>query len=584
MKKCPKTMFFDSPEFLTKVQELMELDLGSVQGPYHDYTRRYYGKNISKKYTTPSSTDERTNKAIAKFLLVNDRMGALNDSFDKEWAASSSIMRDAKSIISYILGQPPLMEEVFSHCKNSTGASIGVSFWDTSPERKFRYPISVVGESGHLWWEYLSWDEDLAAAIYFLNGEGSVSDPLVFVDGSRATTVPKTDDIDRLIAVEPVVNMFFQHGLKSCIERRLMKAGLSFDRDPERHRHLAYLGSITNRIATVDFSSASDSLALEVVRFLIPEGWMSWLETVRSPMMNLQGSLTRLNMISTMGNATTFPIETLVLYALACAVCSRTLEPSRLPKLDCLHLLGVSVFGDDCILPANACDLFSYMANRIGFEVNLSKSFWGEDYFRESCGGDFYHGRDVRPFYLKSLPRGSTRIAQESFLYTTINGILRKYIQYFGPLAYVYDKHLLRFLFTLLNSVTDKVKFVPEDFPEDSGLCHIRDMGRFRRSYYLKLSPVMADRSGMIRFTFNRFVFTEKSSVDGRLRYSLLLKQLEYVRINPLVSGLPDIRGRNFDAEKYSLRRRGRYVESVSKFATSCRLPNNTFARSMMSS
>jgi len=36
-----------------------------------------------------------------------------------------------------------------------------------------------------------------------------------------------------------------------------------------------------------------------------------------------------------------------------------------------------------------------------GFSLNQEKTFSGSDRFRESCGGDYFDGHDVRPYYIK---------------------------------------------------------------------------------------------------------------------------------------------------------------------------------------
>lgn len=54
-----------------------------------------------------------------------------------------------------------------------------------------------------------------------------------------------------------------------------------------------------------------------------------------------------------------------------------------------------------------------------GFKLNEEKSFFGDEPFRESCGGDYFAGKPVRPFYLKEEP------VEPAAWMSTANGIYR---------------------------------------------------------------------------------------------------------------------------------------------------------------
>jgi hypothetical protein len=91
-----------------------------------------------------------------------------------------------------------------------------------------------------------------------------------------------------------------------------------------------------------------------------------------------------------MGNGFTFELETLVFYALVKACCSRESL--------------VSVYGDDILFPAPHADRVDELLSFCGFEINLSKSFGPPSLFRESCGGHYFRGDNVKPFYITRLP------------------------------------------------------------------------------------------------------------------------------------------------------------------------------------
>jgi hypothetical protein len=512
-------LFYDSAEYLTSFRRNLASDLDSVK-PVGDllFYRNQILDNFDKKYIQSGPGVDTEMECYLKFLRVNSEMKALNARYTShltDWDADA-VLRRARYIIAAILHETPLMEEIFALSKHSGGTSIGVKYMDTSIEAKMTYPISGTAACCKLWEHYKHWDWNYYSQACSLNEGRLNSAESVSVATSRATTVPKTNKIDRFIAVEPTLNMFFQQGISACMDERLSRAGLSLRSDQEKHRRLAYEGSITSRYGTIDFSSMSDRMSLAACHYLLPRSWYSLLFTVRSHRTLMKGDVLPLHMISTMGNATTFPLETLVLYALAQSACS---EVMGLTALDCRYTHDVHVYGDDCILPASACRIFIDACSKLGFVTNEKKTFL-TGAFRESCGGDFYHGRDVRPYFLEGLSSSIKRKSdKEAYLYTTINGVLRMYIKYFGTLAYVYDKNLLRYLFSCLRTHTDSVKFVPEDYPDDSGVCHIRDMYRITAAYMCKPSRVGISKHGQLNFKFLRYKFPTREEVHEGLRY-----------------------------------------------------------------
>ena len=210
------------------------------------------------------------------------------------------------------------------------------------------------------------------------------------VPGNRIAFVPKTAVTHRTIAIEPLMNVYAQLGLGRLMRRKLrLKCGLDLD-DQVPNQDMARKGSIDGSLATIDLSSASDTVAREVVRFLLPHEWFERLDLCRSKVGFLDGEWLRYEKFSSMGNGYTFELETLIFWSLA---------------VSCVELLGldpfeVRVYGDDIIVPSLAYDFLIEVLTFCGFTANSSKSF-REGPFRESCGKDFYDGHEVRPFFQK---------------------------------------------------------------------------------------------------------------------------------------------------------------------------------------
>jgi hypothetical protein len=223
---------------------------------------------------------------------------------------------------------------------------------------------------------------------------------LPLVNGNRFTTVPKDCRAERPICVEPMGNMLLQKGLGSAIKSRLRKWGLAIEYSPDRtserqvyHRELARLASIDGLNATIDLSSASDTICLELVRFLLPSDWFDKLYLARSPNTLMpNGEWIRNEKFSSMGNGFTFELETLIFYSLALA---------------CRYVFGkksdiVSVYGDDTIVPSAWANKLIDLLEVCGFSTNKSKTFISS-HFNESCGGDYFLGHSVRPVFIKDL-------------------------------------------------------------------------------------------------------------------------------------------------------------------------------------
>nr|QIS88003.1 MAG: RNA-dependent RNA polymerase [Mella virus] len=210
------------------------------------------------------------------------------------------------------------------------------------------------------------------------------------VEGSEVSFVFKDSFIDRIIAFEPTWNMWVQELLGDEIAARLAKVVEIFIKKgehtltTEKHGELARLASLaTLLIATLDFSSASDLWAALLVSRLLEQADPLWREALfasRSPKIKIDDQWFTLAKYATMGNATTFPLETLLFYATARAVVGDE---------------GiVSCYGDDLIVPAKDAEAVRSVFEKFGHKVNVEKSFTTGLFF-ESCGFDYFNGSRI---------------------------------------------------------------------------------------------------------------------------------------------------------------------------------------------
>jgi len=223
---------------------------------------------------------------------------------------------------------------------------------------------------------------------------------LSFVHGNRHATVPKNSRTERSIGIEPSVNVAYQLAAGRHIRARLQNkkiCGVDLDNGQAYHREMAALGSFTGSLATIDLSSASDTVSRDLVRFLLPPAWVELLDSLRSPFTLVGERWIRLEKYSSMGNGFTFELETLIFFCLSSEAFVRALgyEPEVYSD--------IAVYGDDIIVRTKSAQAVLAILSFCGFTTNVEKTFL-EGPFRESCGGDFFDGVDCRPYSLKKIP------------------------------------------------------------------------------------------------------------------------------------------------------------------------------------
>lgn len=234
---------------------------------------------------------------------------------------------------------------------------------------------------------------------------------------AKLCAVPKTIKTPRLIACEPTSLQWCQQIVKDYLYTRVRETVLSQFIDFRRqdlNGHLASVASHDQTLATIDLSAASDRISCWHVERLFRRSpsllhalqasrslWISQDIDERSP------SHILLRKYSTMGNATTFPVQSIFFttIAVACVLYARQL-PVSLKSIGSLGRQQVRVFGDDIIIPKDVAGLLVDTLENLQLKVNADKSFWTGK-FRESCGVDAYNGNNVTTISILDVPRRS---------------------------------------------------------------------------------------------------------------------------------------------------------------------------------
>jgi len=360
--------------------------------------------SLLKKFSTGSS-EKADSAALLKFLESNKRSGdwklQLNTSADEElWGEFK------KSLYNFwFSGGEPICEpdtdlQPLSRGRVGPGSAIG-AIGESFYAKLFNSPLSCTHCD-----LYSSYKSYISRFPLWHDAEETRCTAVGDVDivaGSRLSFVPKNADISRCICIEPSLNMYYQLGLGDVLTSRLHDwFCIDLKTQPFRNRDLARIGSIFDSNVTIDLASASDSISWSLCKEVLPESLWRLLSRYRCSTTDVPGlGAFELDIVSSMGNGFTFPIQTI----LFCAMVESSFRCADIPYPRNFIQKSWGVFGDDIIVPkGKICRNLLRLLKLAGFIVNDDKSFF-EGKFRESCGADYFDGRDVRGVYLQSLEK-----------------------------------------------------------------------------------------------------------------------------------------------------------------------------------
>lgn len=366
--------------------------------------------SILKKYTGGKSSDLLANRAIDGFKSSNTHCSEYNI---PQSGVVYDILCQARELIhaAFYDQQGQQTEFHFANIANNgktgPGSSIGTDRTDFLG-KMFEGNMSVTDLS-----LYKAYVNTLTGRWLEAEKLRSSNFETLVVESSNLTTVPKNAETNRTICTEASLNMFFQLGAGAIIEGLLKRHhSIDLSQQPDINKRMARIGSLTGEFATIDLKSASDTISYKLCEFLLPRGVLGLLDLFRSKSTMHSRRKIELHMISSMGNGFTFPLQTMIFASLVCATyMSLGIKPVRRLRRN------YSVFGDDIVVLSEAFDAVCLTLNGAGFIVNDQKSF-STGAFRESCGGDYFQGHDVRGVYLKE-------VTNEQDAYSAFNRILR---------------------------------------------------------------------------------------------------------------------------------------------------------------
>jgi len=243
----------------------------------------------------------------------------------------------------------------------------------------------------------------------------------------RVISVPKTLKSPRIIAIEPVHMQYVQQGYLEFLTRELETRGLTAGHvnftDQSVNQKIARMGSIDGSIATLDLSEASDRVSAKLVWRMLRNAptLRAGLFASRSTKAETpDGRIRVLRKFASMGSAVCFPVESMYFFTSVISAMHHQDGKRPSPRSVEQYAKQVYVYGDDLIVPVDYAVSVCEWFETIGLKVNTRKSFWTGK-FRESCGGDYYDGYDVKSIYYRRLletgrPSAKAIVSNVSFI------------------------------------------------------------------------------------------------------------------------------------------------------------------------
>lgn len=367
------------PDWLSPLSDLVSTR--DPQGKWIDAIRALRQILVFGYKAEYEPTYEQQLVAQATFVETDNNL----DIFDRYYSGCKGpFVTGARSLISRIIAKCDWLDITPKH-------GPGAVYPPSRPSQKSKFDYYPQIDAYYPYYEYFApVSSQVCDAI-------SMDKSLKSVDKiqARLTAVPKDSRGPRLICVHPKEAVWIQQGLRtkleSAIESNRMTRGRINFRDQTVNQMLALTSSSDGRFATIDLKDASDRISLALFRDLFGHA-AQYFECCRASEVRLfDGSSHVLRKYAPMGNATTFPVEALIFWALV-----RSGIQCRYGEI----CDDIYVFGDDIIVPTKFYDGAMQALIRGGLIPNASKCFH-RGLFRESCGVDALMGFDITPVRLK---------------------------------------------------------------------------------------------------------------------------------------------------------------------------------------
>lgn len=422
------------------------------------------------KRFSPYCCDLMHDQAIEKFLQINERCKGEPSriSFSKGWK------RDAKGwnlktgpVLERDIDYPSwLVHDVRYFCHRILCEPV---LWDYDPNMSF---WTVVGNDR----DRSSLNDDLQLATHGSFSNGATADgckthgekvyafakcrpfykdrdyPLVLPASEmslaaygpdlnivKAVCVPKSYKTPRIIAEVSAYRQFHMQAIRKLAtddaSRSIYGSQIILD-DQSFNAQCAFVGSVAGTYATVDLSSASDSIADILARKVLPSCYYAAVKRWNPENIQISSKgkkeIVPRHIFQTSGNGSTFVLESVIFLAIALAA-HQYVSPFALDNGEDAPLLP-RIYGDDIICDVRTVDTLYDFLEMLGFTVNRDKSFASESRYRESCGAEYWCGYDVSTQY---FPRKQVKCDADGL--SAIISLQHKFYRYPSVKRYLTD-------------------------------------------------------------------------------------------------------------------------------------------------
>lgn len=391
-----------------------QLSSPDLEGQVAEFKCRYQLYALNRKAEAETVSEEQRQQSWHTFQSIQSQVKQFNEAFEpcETLSRAKDIIRDLLPEFCFV------SDDVWALCtfgpgtfhgavKNSLGHSTHykIGGHQTVSERAKKLAAKVIIKHFPNWKTHLE------------------NKRLITMNENRPSHVPKDVRKCRPISIEPSLNVFLQQGIGRWLGSYMKSKGFADIHDGQAvNRRKA--GSLLN--GTIDLSNASDTISIELVKYLLPWDWYAVMDEVRSHNYAYRGNTGTYHNFSSQGNAFTFPLETLIFKAVVMAATG-------------LSSKEVTVYGDDIIVPLDFAPRAVEGLTLAGFTVNTEKSYYGQHddirkYFRESCGADYFHGVLVTPVYYRKEAKNDSDLA------TLYNRLYEVYPHLKHTLEYILSK------------------------------------------------------------------------------------------------------------------------------------------------
>lgn len=355
-----------------------------------DKTQLLQFLRFGKRFTFIGA-DKLEDKSIRKFIDVNNRCKLLQRSELPSW-----LIRDLRTIIAKIckgFKVKPADRRFSSGSCCDARAILAEKLHAYAKEEcylgDFMYPLSNSCAVKHRF-DTFGWYVPLRG--------GSYPQPWYT---SEVLAVPKNYKTHRIIARESAYRCYQLQAIREALEECIKRNG--FDKEIDIHdqstnQSLGRYGVVMGNFATVDLSSASDSIRYDLIMDVFPAEVTKAVRMYDSTQFSVKTKTFTKYMWATSGSPITFVMESILFYALMREATELYCRFAGLKKAQCERMLGCS-YGDDIVVHSDVYPTLVDLLTRCGFIVNTDKSFCEERY-RETCGGEWYDdGKECTSIY-----------------------------------------------------------------------------------------------------------------------------------------------------------------------------------------